>query len=171
MINKKQISYRLADAVRGSGKSYRQVEEETGISLNTLNHYINKGGMPGADKLARLCHALGVSADWVLGLRCPPDIDARGQREEAVFRQDLEKFGWESQRAMLFEEMAELQEAVCKEARGRDTREHLAEEVADVEIMLEQVKLHFDVEGLVKKTRGEKVKRLRGRVEKYGDEK
>lgn len=65
---KKQITYRLCTARINSGKAYRQLAEETGIALNTLDAYMNKGTMPGADKLAALCQALGVSADWVLGL-------------------------------------------------------------------------------------------------------
>lgn len=69
MMDKKQISYRLCEARIKSGKSYRQIWEETDISLNTLNAYMNQGVMPGADKLALLCRCLGTSADWVLGLR------------------------------------------------------------------------------------------------------
>ena len=68
-MNKKRISYRLCEARIKSGKTYRQIAEETDISLNTLNAYMNKGVMPGADKLALLCRCLGTSADWVLGLR------------------------------------------------------------------------------------------------------
>ncbi len=67
MDDRKQITYRLWEARLESGKSFRQIAEETGLSLNVLNAYMNKGVMPGADKLALLCPCLGVSADWVLG--------------------------------------------------------------------------------------------------------
>lgn len=42
---------------------------------------------------------------------------------------------------MLLEEMAELQKEICKAWRGKDNEVEIAEEVADVEIMLEQIKL------------------------------
>ena len=68
MDSRKQITYRLVTAVLESRKSHRQIAEEAGVSLNTMHYYMNKGGMPGADKLAALCRALEVSADWLLGL-------------------------------------------------------------------------------------------------------
>ena len=68
MDSRKQITYRLVTAVLDSRKSHRRIAEEAGVSLNTMHYYMNKGGMPGADKLAALCRALNVSADWLLGL-------------------------------------------------------------------------------------------------------
>lgn len=67
-MTKKQITYRLVEARIKSGKSIRQMAEETGISPSTIEMYMYKGSMPGADKLSLLCQSLGVSADWVLGL-------------------------------------------------------------------------------------------------------
>lgn len=66
--DKKQISYRLCKAKLDSGKTYRQINEETDISVNALSGYVSNGVMPTASNLARLCRCLGVSADWVLGL-------------------------------------------------------------------------------------------------------
>ncbi len=40
---------------------------------------------------------------------------------------------------MLFEEMAELQNAICKHARGRGTADQVCEEIADVMIMCFQM--------------------------------
>lgn len=154
---------RIRQVVKMSGKSQNAIAEEAGLGQGTLSN-IAKGHEPTAHTLRKLCRVLGVSADWLLNLKQNPGGYARRQMEEAVFQQALEKFGWEAQRLMLMEELSELQNAVCKEARGRDTREHVAEEVADVEIMLEQVKLHFEVEGNVERIRREKVDRLRGRV-------
>ena len=58
---------------------------------------------------------------------------------DQIIRLAVETFGTESQTQMLFEEMAELQEALCKLARGRDTRAHVCEEIADVLIMCLQM--------------------------------
>ena len=43
------------------------------------------------------------------------------------------------QTVMVFEEMAELQKELCKSLRGQDNRGYIAEEIADVRIMLDQM--------------------------------
>lgn len=155
---------RMRHAVKISGKTQSAIAEKAGLGQGSMSN-IAKGHEPNAHTLRKLCRTLGVSADWLLNLKQDPRPYARQKLEQAVFRQALEKFGWEHQLRMLFEEMSELQNALCKEARGRDTPVHIAEEVADVEIMLEQVKLHFGVGGEARRVRGEKVDRLREKVE------
>jgi len=48
-------------------------------------------------------------------------------------------YGKEAQTQMLFEEMSELQNALCKLARGRGTADQVCEEIADVMIMCFQM--------------------------------
>lgn len=55
----------------------------------------------------------------------------------ALYRLALDTFGPDAQTLMMFEEMSELQKELCKHARGKDNREAIAEEIADVQIMLE----------------------------------
>ena len=69
---------------------------------------------------------------------------------------------------MAFEEMAELQDVLCKFLRGRvdgDTLANIAEEIADVGIMLDQMAIEFEVEDAVAEQRAYKVRRLRSRLE------
>lgn len=66
----------------------------------------------------------------------------------------------------LLEEMAELQDALCKFKRGRRTAEDIAEEIADVGIMLDQAKLIFHVEEEVEAQRARKVARVEERLKK-----
>lgn len=56
-----------------------------------------------------------------------------------IYRTALETYGAEHQTKKLFEEIGEFQEALCKYNDGRDTLDHVAEELADVQIMLEQM--------------------------------
>ena len=56
-----------------------------------------------------------------------------------IYCEALNKWGAEAQTLMVFEEMSELQKELCKHARGKDNREAIAEEIADVQIMLEQM--------------------------------
>lgn len=58
---------------------------------------------------------------------------------DRTIRLAVDTFGRESQTQKLFEEMAELQEALCKFVRGRDTADHVCEEIADLMIMCQQM--------------------------------
>ena len=52
----------------------------------------------------------------------------------------VERYGERNQLDMVTEECAELIQAVCKRKRGIDNRDNIVDEIADVEIMLEQLK-------------------------------
>ena len=86
------------------------------------------------------------------------------EKERAVFQKALDTWGGDAQILCLLEEMAELQDALCKHKRGRRTTDDIAEEIADVEIMLNQMKLYFRVEEEVKAQRARKVSRVEERL-------
>ena len=58
---------------------------------------------------------------------------------ETIHQQALTKFGERNQKDMLIEEMAELMQALQKERRGLE--HNISEEIADVQIVLDQIKL------------------------------
>jgi hypothetical protein len=60
--------------------------------------------------------------------------------------------------------MAELQKEICKNIRGYDNRIEIAEEIADVKIILEQMELLFDIENSVRKFKEYKLIRLKERL-------
>lgn len=63
------------------------------------------------------------------------------------------------------EELSELQKELTKALRGKDNVENIIEEIADVEIMIEQVKLYFNInEEHVKKEKVRKLERLQERI-------
>lgn len=82
-----------------------------------------------------------------------------------TLRGALDTYGADAQTLMLFEEMAELQKELCKHARGRDNREAIAEEIADVQIMLAQMTMLHDCAVLVDEYIAIKLDRLRKRLE------
>jgi hypothetical protein len=56
------------------------------------------------------------------------------------------------------EELSELQKELCKHLRGNENRRNIIEEVADVEIALNDVKAKFDIkEAEIKKAKLRKV--------------
>ena len=76
--------------------------------------------------------------------------------ERKTFCAALRRYGAQAQITMAFEEMAELQDVLCKFLRGR------------VGIMLDQMAIEFEVEDAVAEQRAYKVRRLRERIEKDG---
>ena len=66
---------------------------------------------------------------------------------------------------MLFEEMSELQKELCKHFRGKTREDWISEEIADVEIILEQIKLIFNIENEVQEMKEFKIDRLRETLE------
>ena len=81
-----------------------------------------------------------------------------------TYEKAINQWGINAQITMVFEEMAELQKELCKNLRGKDNRIKIAEEIADVEIMLDQMKQYFDIEEGVKRYKQVKLKRLEVRL-------
>lgn len=84
--------------------------------------------------------------------------------ERKIFRRAINYYKANNQMRQLLEEMSELQKEVCKYLRGRDTVEQIAEEIADVQIMLDQMILIFSCGGKVQAARSFKVHRLAERL-------
>lgn len=84
--------------------------------------------------------------------------------ERAVFTAALERYGKQAQVDMVMEEMAELQKELCKNLRGKKNKAEIAEEIADVSIMLDQMALLFKCEKNVQVERQYKVNRLLERL-------
>lgn len=169
MTDREIIAGRINTAVLNSGKRQSRIADECGIARNTMSAYMTGRSVPGADIFLVLCRAMHVSADWILGLKDNPAEKEQAAWMESACRLAVQKFGMESQINMLFEEMAELQDAICKQRRGRDSVAHIAEEIADVEIMLEQLKEIYHCHKLASQKRIEKIERLRKRLGQKGD--
>ena len=73
-------------------------------------------------------------------------------------------FGEKNQLIVAVEELSECQKEICKILRGGEDYRHLAEEVADATIMLEQIRLMFSINDCVCNFMNEKIKRLDNRV-------
>lgn len=83
----------------------------------------------------------------------------------AVYADALATFGVETQLTVALEEMSELQKEICKALRGFTHPAELAEELADVTIMLEQLRIIFSIGPAVDQMVGHKLARLRQRID------
>ncbi len=88
----------------------------------------------------------------------------RSERE--VFEAAIKRYGEAQQLVVLFEEMSELQKAICKAIRYNKNQFYnsIAEEMADVRIMLDQAELIFGCHDDSEMWRLDKVVRLKERL-------
>lgn len=85
--------------------------------------------------------------------------------EKQILVKAIETYGPEAQEKVLLEEMSELQKEICKHWRGRDNLREIAEEIADVRIMLDQMVLIFQCGGAEQQIRMQKLERMQSRLE------
>ncbi|CAG7581708.1 MAG: nucleoside triphosphate pyrophosphohydrolase [uncultured marine phage] len=85
--------------------------------------------------------------------------------DKEILKQAVDKWGELSQIEMMIEECSELIMALQKMKRGYDNLDNIAEEIADVSLMMEQGKYIFG-EDLVNKHIDFKTERLKKRLEK-----
>lgn len=88
--------------------------------------------------------------------------------KQQIYTKAVEKWGIEAQLFMLVEECAELQKCASKIYRGNkedlELKRQLGEEMADVLNMIEQLEFIFNIDGLVRVKRQEKLERLKERL-------
>lgn len=85
------------------------------------------------------------------------------QGHACVYIEAIKKYGEQAQEGVAQEECAELIQAISKKHRGK--KHNIPEEIADVEIMLEQLKIINDCFCDVENIKQEKVARLEKRLE------
>ena len=82
-----------------------------------------------------------------------------------VCREAVDTFGWEKQSLIAVEEMSELTKEIIKRHRGLANFMHIAEEIADVQVMLLQLVYMFDLEERVEQSLRFKIERLKTKLE------
>lgn len=82
-----------------------------------------------------------------------------------VYAKALKKWGVEMQSTVAIEEMSEVIKEITKAMRGELNREHLAEEIADATIMLEQISQIYNINASVSSWVDYKIASLKRKVE------
>ena len=81
-----------------------------------------------------------------------------------TLKQAIETYGEDKQKVVAMEELAELQKELSKSIRGEGNIAHISEEMADVEIMLEQLKLMYGNRDAVAIRKTRRIKQLQNRL-------
>ena len=82
---------------------------------------------------------------------------------EKTYIKLIGKFGGDNQIIVVIEELAELQKELTKQLRGNGNINHIISEIADVEIMIEQLKIIFNCKKEVENTKHYKIYRTQKR--------
>ena len=103
-----------------------------------------------------------VLAKDVGGNRIPYD------KRKEIYGHALMVYGQQAQMVVAIEELSETQKELCKILRGKGDLEHLAEEIADATIMLEQMRYFLGLNEKVCAYMDEKIRRLDNMLEVGG---
>lgn len=90
--------------------------------------------------------------------------------KEEIYKEAIKTWGPQMQIIMCLEEMSELQKELIKHIRGKGKYDCIAEEIADVFIMLEQMVVLFDCNFRVASHKQFKLTRLKGLLGKENEE-
>lgn len=88
------------------------------------------------------------------------------EERKQVYDAALGKYGQKMQAIVAIEEMSEVIKEITKLMRGELNREHLAEEIADATIMLEQLRNMFNINDSVESWVDYKIAALQRKVRK-----
>lgn len=105
---------------------------------------------------------------------CETDVEALAmaidilekQIPDEICEKAVRKFGKTAQLIMAMEEMSELIQALSKDIRGKGSRNNISEEIADVEIMLAQLKIIYRNANDVDDWRADKLSLLQKLIDK-----
>lgn len=84
--------------------------------------------------------------------------------KNVVYQAAISTYGARAQTVMVMEEMAELTKELSKNLRGADNVKQIAEEIADVRIMLEQMELLHNCAEIAANYKTVKIERLAERL-------
>lgn len=88
-------------------------------------------------------------------------VDKKVIDPKPIYQKAIKTFGTPIQIVVCVEELSELIKELTKEIRNKGNIEHIAEEIADVTIMLEQMILIFNCDVEVQNYRLQKLERLK----------
>lgn len=108
-----------------------------------------------------------MSKDWkefFVDVRYLMAKELREELDREVYQCAINEYGGERQKKKLFEEIGELMEAICKVDDGKDSVDHVAEEICDVQIVLEQMIILHRCRGEVNRQHRIKIEGLNERI-------
>lgn len=137
-----------------SGMSYSEIAEVRGVTAKTVKNTVYTAKERTGAKTTTELVSCALENGWIEGNR---------KEEKEICRQVIDLFGADQQMDQAIEECAELVVAIRHYRRDRSGLTAIAEEIADVEIMMTQLR-HVVGDDLVEREKERKFERMRGWV-------
>lgn len=134
-----------------------------------IRHYISKGTIK-TEGIRKLKREFNIEERKLLSmwLEEKENLQVRNVKvkthkpyREDVIERAIKRNGLDMQLTVAIEELAELQQAICKYKRGEE--HNIEEEIADVKIMIEQLETIFNKDA-IRNWRNKKIERLDRRL-------
>jgi len=114
----------------------------------------------GRDSDVIMSECLACGYDALAEVPAPEPVEVRDVSTREIFIEAVRRWGKDAQIGMVHEEIGELLQAINKYKRGKVGLIEIAEEIADVEIMVEQLKGIYDLHDIVKTEKLYKLERI-----------
>lgn len=161
-----RILINIGENIKKYRKNMKITQKQLADKINkqdkTIQKYEKGDIIPPVPVLEEIANALNISIEELIIDNYKPDYKLKHEIE--ICQKAINTFGEYTQLDMVIEEMAELTQAISK--FKRDKIHNVEEEIADVEIMLSQLRLMtelFDIK-VIDEIKEEKLKRLEGVV-------
>ena len=120
------------------------------------------------NNICTTCANKPLCKEWSFSMSKCSDYDPIFDAIEAA----VNTYGLEAQLSVFYGEIGELMTAIADYRRGRDTKDHIAEEIADVLVCFDELIYALDCKDAVERWRDYKLRRLATRIAlEEGDEK
>lgn len=137
------------------GLSYQEIAEVRGVTAKTVKNTVYTAKERTGGKTTTELVSCALENGWIKG---------KAKEEKELCRQVVDLYGADQQMDQAIEECAELVVAIRHYRRNRASLTAIAEEIADVEIMMAQLR-HVVGDDLVEQEKARKLERMRGWVE------
>ena len=161
-----RILINIGEKIKKAMKNQKITQKELGkrieVTENTIQNYVSNRREPNIETIYKIANALNISIEELIIDNYKSDYKLKHEIE--ICKKAINTFGEYTQLDMVIEEMAELTQAISKFKRNKI--HNVEEEIADVEIMLSQLRLMtdlFDIK-VIDEIKEEKLKRLEGVV-------
>ncbi|MDF2881535.1 MAG: hypothetical protein K0R54_2092 [Clostridiaceae bacterium] len=151
------LGERIKKARKSKGLRQEEFARILEIPVSTLANYENNHREPRVEMLIKIAEALNIPIGGLI------TIEPIEKIEKEIYLKAINTFGENQQIIKAIEELGELSTALARHFTKNESSANINEEIADVEIMLSQLRLIFS-NAEIDHHKKEKLERLKGVV-------
>lgn len=137
------------------GENIRKFRKEKGLTQKKLGELSNINEVqirqyelgkanPKLETINKISKALDIPVEQLIFDNSNIE-QPNSNKNSSILNKAIETYGVDAQLDMCIEEMSELTKEICKHKRGKNNHDEIVEEMADVYIMMEQLKIMINI--------------------------